>query len=535
VASVATESWPAARTLGALVEEVGARRGANPALLFEDDSISYAELAEGVDAVARGLLALGVRHGDRVAVLFGNRPEWLFACLGAAAIGAVAVPLNTWYRERELRWTMAHCGVSVAISAERFLKQGYAELFARLVAEGELAAAVIDGPASGGAIGWEEMLAAGSSAERHAQLASRRAQVSGADTAFILYTSGSSAEPKGVRLQHAGLIESGIAIARRRQTVAEDRIWLGSPLFYGLGAANALPVALTRGAALVIHDHFEAGRALAAIERHRATVYYGTGNMTRAMLDHQSFAPARVASLQRGLAGLGPDYRRLTILELGVEGATPAYGLTESYGHVTGGWPDDPLEAKLLTDGEPLPGVEIEIVDPESRRPLRREEPGLILLRGRITPSYHANPEQTAKAILPDGRFDTGDLGLIDADGRLVFKSRLKDVIKSGGVNVSPLEIEQLILEHPDVRSAHVVGIGDHLRGESMVAFVDAAGGLDADGVREFVKGRAASFKVPQHVIRCSEEEVPRLASGKVAKRELAERAEREINQKGVA
>jgi fatty-acyl-CoA synthase len=116
-----------------------------------------------------------------------------------------------------------------------------------------------------------------------------------------------------------------------------------------------------------------------------------------------------------------------------------------------------------------------------------------------------------------------------------MFKSRLKEVIKSGGVNVSPLEVEQLILEHPDVRSAYVVGVGDHLRGESMVAFVDAIGELDADAVRTFVKARAASFKIPQHVIRCSEAEVPRLASGKVARRELAERAEREINQGGSA
>jgi fatty-acyl-CoA synthase len=524
-----------ARTLGALIADGAERWDAKPAVHFEDRTVSYAELRDQVDAVACGLLALGVEHGDRVAVLFGNRPEWLFASLGAASVGAVVVPLNTWYRERELRWTMSHCAVSVAISAERFLKQSYTGLLARLVGDGDLSAAVVDGGAAGGTIAWEELVACGGGSQRRAELAARRSQVSGEDTAFILYTSGSSAEPKGVRLLHAGLIENGSAIAARRRTVPEDRIWLGSPLFYGLGAANALPVALTSGASLVIHDHFEAGRALDAIERHQATVYYGTGNMTRAMLDHPSFSHASVASLERGLAGIGPDYRRLTILELGVDGATPAYGLTESYGHVTGCWPDDPLEARLYTDGEPLPGVEIDIVDPETRQPLPRGEAGLILLSGWLTPGYHDNPSETAEAILSDGRFDTGDLGLIDTNGRLVFKSRLKEVIKSGGVNISPLEVEQLILGHPDVRSAYVVGVGDHLRGEAMVAFVVAVGELDAEAVRTFVKARAASFKVPQHVIRCSEEEVPRLASGKVARRELAERAEREINRGGTA
>jgi fatty-acyl-CoA synthase len=531
--AMAPEPTIAARTLGALVEETAAARGNGPAVYFEDRTVTWSELRERTAAVARGLPALGVERGDRVAVLFGNRPEWLFAALGAASVGAVVVPLNTWYRERELRWTIAHCGVSVAISADRFLGERYGELFARLLEEGELRAAVIDGATPGATIGWDELLACGGRGGD--VLAARRAEVDGEDTAFILYTSGSSAEPKGVRLLHAGLIENGVAIAARRRIVPEDRIWLGSPLFYGLGAANALPVALTTGAALVLHDSFSAERALEAIERRRATVYYGTGNMTRAMLDHPSFSRTQVASLERGLAGLGPDYRRLTILELGVEGATPAYGLTESYGHATGGRPEDPLAAKLETDGEPLPGVEIEIVDPETRRLLPRGDVGLILLSGRITPGYHRNPEGTALANLPDGRFDTGDLGLIDAAGRLVFRSRLKDVIKSGGINVSPLEVEQLILEHPDVRSAYVVGVGDHVRGEAMVAFVDSRGALEPADVQAFVKRRAASFKVPHHVLPCDEEEVPRLAGGKVARRELVERAERELKHGGVA
>lgn len=528
------EEMPRSRTLGALVEEGAARWDEAPALHYEEATVGWRELAARVREVAAGLLALGVAPGDRVAVLFGNRPQWLHAALGAASIGAVVVPLNTWYRERELRWTVGHCGVSVVLSCDRFLNSAYAPLLGELVEEGAIRAAVIDGAPAPRTTRWEDLIAAGAGADRGREVIARRDAVEPDSVAFILYTSGSSAEPKGVRLEHAGLIENGVRIAARRRTRSDDRIWLGSPLFYGLGAANALPVSLTSGASLVLHDHFEAGRALAAIERHRADVYYGTGNMTRAMIDHRDYSPARVRSLERGLAGLGPDYRRLTILEFGVAEATPAYGLTESYGHVTGGWPEDPIEARIHTDGEPLPGIEIDIVDPETLRPLARGEIGLVLLDAHChTPGYHRNPEETARAILPDGRFDTGDLGLIDTDGRFVFKSRLKDVIKSGGVNVSPAEVEQLILEHPDVRSAYVVGIGDHVRGESMVAFVDAVGGVDAEGVRAFVKSRAASFKVPQHVIACREEEVPRLAGGKVAKRELVELAERQINHGG--
>jgi fatty-acyl-CoA synthase len=251
--------------------------------------------------------------------------------------------------------------------------------------------------------------------------------------------------------------------------------------------------------------------------------------MAQAIVEDPSFSRSKVASLERGTAGIGRHYRQLTIAELGVHGATPAYGLTESYGHVTGCWPDDPLESRLTTEGEPLPGVQIEIVDPDTRRPLRRGAVGAILLRGWVTPGYHRAAAETARSLLPDGRFDTGDLGLIDAGGRLVFKARVKDVIKSGGVNVSPVEVEQIIAEHPRVRSAYVVGVADRDRGESMVAFVDARPKLEAEEVRAFVKRRAASFKVPHRVLFCREEDVPRLASGKVAKRQLVERAEREL------
>jgi fatty-acyl-CoA synthase len=279
---------------------------------------------------------------------------------------------------------------------------------------------------------------------------------------------------------------------------------------------------------MVLQDHFEAGSAIDVIRRTGATVYYGTGNMTRAMLDHPDYAQAKIGSLQKGNAGTVAEYKRLTLIEMGIRGAVPAYGLTESYGNATVGWPDDPLEAKLETSGTPLPGLEMRIVDPQTGRDLPQGEVGLVLLRGHTTPGYFANPEETAKALRPDGFFDTGDLGRLDGDGRFIFHSRLKEVIKSGGINVSPVEVEQLIASHPDIRDAYVVGVADPVRGELVVAFVDAVARLGESEVQAYVKERAASFKVPHHVLFRSEGQLPRLASGKIAKHRLQEEARRE-------
>jgi fatty-acyl-CoA synthase len=223
----------------------------------------------------------------------------------------------------------------------------------------------------------------------------------------------------------------------------------------------------------------------------------------------------------------------MTLVEMGISLASPAYGLTESYGNATVGMADDPLEAKLHTNGRALPGTELLIVDPRTSVSLPQGQTGLILLRGHTTPGYFGNSEETSRALRPDGFFDTGDLGSLDGEGRLIFHSRLKDVIKSGGINISPIEVEQLLMRHPHVRDAHVVAIPHPKLGEMIVAFVDASQTVPEQEVKDFVKERAASFKVPHHVVFRSEEQLPRLASGKVAKYRLVQEATRKFTGEG--
>lgn len=525
-----TPSLPmASRTLAGVVAEHAAKSPSRSAVIRGSQVLSYAELDSRGAAVARSLLALGVQQGDRVGVLLGNEPEWLDCCLGASRIGALFVPLNTWYRKDEIAWTVRHCGLSILITASRFLKTDYRALFGEIRSQlPGLRVVVFVGDAPADEVDWARFLRLGD-AISSAGLAAACDGVSPDAPAFVLYTSGSTAEPKGVMLTHRGVIENGYQLGVRRGIVHDDRVWLGSPLFYALGATNALPATFTHGAALVLQGHFEAGAAIAAIRSSEATVYYATGNMTRAILDHPEYSRASIGSLQKGNAGTMKEYKRLTLVEMGIRGAVPSYGLTETYGNATVGWPDDPLEAKLETNGTPLPGMEMVIVDPVTGRTLERGATGLVLVRGYTTPGYLNNHEETSKALRPDGFFDTGDLGSFDADGRLVFHSRLKEVIKSGGINVSPVEVEQLLASHPDVRDAYVVGVPHPLQGELIVAFVDADASLGEASLRDYVKERAASFKAPHHVFFCSEAVLPRLASGKVAKHRLAEQARREL------
>lgn len=526
-------------TLPDLVRARARQHPQAPVAFHPRGDLSYGDLDRAASSVAHGLLDLGVRPGDRVGVLFANQPEWLAATLGGLYVGALVVPINTWYKEVELAWTLRHCGISVLLCTDALNKTSFAELLTRVVPElathrrdrwsssrlPDLRAVVMTGAAPPGAIPWDTFVRSAPSSEDRL----RAVAPSGRDGAFVLYTSGSTAHPKGVVLNHGPLVANGAAIGARRLIEGSDRIWLGAPLFYGLGATNALPVALGHGASLVLQDSFDAGRALADIRRLRPSVYYGTGNMTQALLEHPDFSRAGVASLERGTAGLSRHYRRMAIVDLGVEGATPAYGLTETYGHVTGGHPDDPLEVKLGTDGALLPGHELVIRDPQTAEEITDGRVGAIFLRGKVFAGYLDDPGETAKTVDADGWFDTGDLGRLDDRGNLVFEARVKDVIKSGGISISPGEVEGIIALHPDVADVIVLGAPNERKGQIVVAVVVSTADPTEQEIRQFVRGRAASFKAPERVLVRSPDQVPRLASGKVAKQTLLAQVQREL------
>jgi fatty-acyl-CoA synthase len=532
---------PLSRTFGALLDEVAARDLDHPAVIDACGTLSYRDLQTESRKVARALLALGVRRGDRVAALVSNRAEWLSACFGAARIGAIFAPLNTWYRQAEIEWTLRHLDAAAVITETTFLKHDYAADLRAIMPElrhasgGDLQAEALPalrsvvhiGERQPGAFAWQEFLELGRGVGDDALRAAERA-VSPDDVLFILYTSGSTADPKAVTIAHRGAVENCFNIGERRGLTAQDRVWLGSALFYGLGAVNALPATVSHGATLVLQSHFDAGVALEAIEATRATVFYGMSNMIRAIYEHPDYHRDRIDSLIKGSASISVEERRILIVEMGVEQATQSYGLTEAYGNCTGGYVDDPLDVKLNTIGQPLPGWDLRVVDPESLKPLPTGEAGLLLLRGYTTSMYYRQPAETEAAFTPDGYLITGDLCSLAADGYVRYHSRLKEMLKIGGINVSPLEVEQLLLRHPAIKQAYVVGIPDAQRGEVLVAFVEAEAVGEA-AVKGYLRERVASFKVPSHVLFRSDADIPRLASGKVPRFRLREEAMAEL------
>jgi len=301
-------------------------------------------------------------------------------------------------------------------------------------------------------------------------------------------------------------------------------MWMGISLFWSFGCANALLAVMTHGGTIVLQESLEPGAALALIEREQCTIYYGTPNIALALSEHPDRTRRDLSSLRTG-AAIGPPLAMQMVMDLGVREICNVYGLTETYGNCNVTDAHDPSEVRLTTVGRPLPGMEIRIVDRETRRPLPVGDVGEILVRGYLTPGYYKDPEKNAAAFDTDGFLITGDLGALGEDGRLRFRGRIKEMVKTGGINVAPLEVEEVLLGHPAVEQAYVVGLPDARKEEILAAVVVLRDGHDAapEALRAFCRKALAAFKVPQEFRVMRRDELPVTATGKVQKFRLAE------------
>jgi fatty-acyl-CoA synthase len=528
---VSTER-PLSRHLAELVAEYARRDRTAPAVVDGERTLSYGELDEAVEAVASGLRALGVTWRSTVGLLCTNRWEWLAAAIGAQRAGARIACFNTFAKAWDLEYMLSHSDTEVLICVDRFRSRDFRETLVELLPE--LASAewsserfpalrhvVVIGEADElpGARTLVDVMAAGQAAEP-----SEPVPVSAGDDAFVLYTSGSSARPKAVPMQHYGTIENGFSIGERMGLTHEDRVFVSVPLFWAYGAVNALPATVGHGAALVLQAAFEPVEALDLIERHRCTAIYTLPNMSAALLAAEGFAPARVASLRTGLMlGTEAEIRR-TLEELGVSKICNIYGSSETYGNccvTPNEWPD---QRRLTSQGPPLPGVRLRIADPESGEILPTGAVGEIQVTGYLARGYLADESgASAKAFGADGWYRSGDLGSLDEAGGLHFHSRATEMIKTGGINVAPREVEEFLALHPAVQTAAVVGVPDERLTEVVVAFVVPRTGSapTVDELRAHCVERIASFKVPAriHIL----DELPTTDTGKLARRALVE------------
>ena len=527
-------SRPRSRTFGDLVDELAAATPRAEAVISGTERLDFAALKSRIDDFACALLSVGIERGDRVALLCSNRAEWVVAAGAAAKLGAPVAAISTFSSPRELAYTLEHSGARALVMLSRFRDRDFLQALSELCPElprcapGALRSAalpdlrsvvVLDGDPSPGTLGPAAFLARGAGVDA-AALARAQEAVTPDDICFILYTSGSTAAPKGVTLAHGPMLANGFDIGERQHLTADDRLWLTVPLFWSFGSANAMPAIMTHGGCVVLQESFEPGAALALIERERCSVYYGMANMARALLEHPDHPGRRLGAMRTGLTIGPPEDITLTIQATGAAELCNIYGATETYGNCAVTDAHDPLPLRLTTQGQPLPGMTIRAVDPLTRAPLPPGETGELAVRGYTTPGYFRAPELDAQAFDAAGWFLTGDLGSIEPDGRVRFRGRLKEMIKTGGVNVAPLEVEHVLLRHPDIVQAYVVGVPEAQKGEIVAAAIElrADAEPDAAAITAFCRQHLASYKVPTRFAFRAASEFPRTATGKIHK-----------------
>lgn len=516
---------PATRTLPHLLAEMAARYPDRNCLTDGARRMSYAEFHAEVKSVARSFHALGVRKGDRVAVLMGNQIEWLVAKYAVAMLGGVVVALNTWWRRDELSHALGLTEPVVLVTVGQYLNNDYTEIL-RQMGDLAIAAPALKHIVHVGETGpehsksWSDFRRLGASVSVDVVDAAMD-QVDPHDDAMILFTSGSTAKSKGVPLVHRGLVENMYAIGERMHLTEQDRLLLVISLFWGFGL-NAALAFISHGASIVLQHRHDAAETLSLIESERCTGLYATPNFVHTLYAH----PDR---MRRDLSTLRTGEARSSVVhllhEMGAREVCTMYGLTEGYANSTVTDGRLPLEVRQRISGHPLPNTELQIVDPTTHAPLSQGEIGEVRIRGYITRGYCKNPEATAQAIDGDGWFYTGDLARLDATGGLEIKGRLKEMIKTGGISVTPADVENLLLQVPGVAQAFVVGVPDQERDEVIAAMVVLHDGsrTTVDDLIRHCRQTAATYKVPRHIELVGTEDVPLTLTGKIHKPRIQE------------
>ena len=483
-------SW-AAQTLG----QVLANRSGE-ALVTASGRFTYEQLNEKAKRAAGAMQALGIRRGDHVGVLMGNDEHWLSLFYGAALIGAVTVPVNTRFKTAEIDFCLKQADCKLLFYVERFLNIDFG---AMVRATGFRNAHDIGRGLPDGKI--------------------VPAEVSPGDVLLIQFTSGTTAFPKGVMLTHDNMLRDAWAAGTRVGIRPEDRYFNCRPFFHVAGSTLSALMALVSGACLVTLPTFEAGAALEMMERERCTLVSGNDTLFQMLMGHADFSRRRL-SLRGGWAAAGPQTMRAIIDKLGAKAICAAYGLSEASPNVVMSDWRDPEELRVQGLAQPHDGVEVRISDE-----------GEIQVRGwNVMRGYYNNPEASAKAFTADGWLRTGDLGELTADGRLRMSGRLKDVFRVGGENVAPAEVEEVLLAHPAVETAQVVGVPDQRLGEVPCAYVTLKSTATEKELLDWCKARCANFRVPRYLKIVEDfEAIGMTASGKVQKAKLREHALREF------
>jgi len=501
------------------------------AVVTADERISYRELAGEVARIRSALAAAGIDRGDRVGICLGNGPRWVALFVALGSVGAVTVPVNTRFAADEVHYTLKHARVSTLFVADRVLRVDFPAMLRELgvgqhgaptcAALPDLSSVVVLGDhVPSWATAWADWLAAGTG--------DVAPTATGDDILLVQYTSGTTARPKGVLLTHRGMCADGFFSGARLGLRPGDRFHSARPFFHVAGSTLSILASIQHATTLVTMPRFEPAEALRLLEVERCSHFSGNDTIALMLLNHPDLARRRLR-LRGAWVAASPAVVRRVMDELGARECVAGYGLSEASPNVAQScwWEDE----EVRTSGAMLiePGVEVRIRRLDNSRDCGPEEPGAILVRGwNVMRGYLDNPEATSAAIDPDGWLYTGDIGALDRTGRLHFVGRSKDIIRVGGENVAPADVEDALHRHPAVQQAAVVGVPDERLVEVPFAFVvlaEAGGATEAD-LLDWARGHLAGFKVPRHLrIVDGFEQIGMTASAKVQKNQLAAHA----------
>jgi fatty-acyl-CoA synthase len=474
-------------------------------MLAGDARLTFAALEQEVQRAAANLYRLGLRQGDHMAILMGNCTDWAVLFLAAATLGAVTVPVNTRFKADELEYVLRQADIRMLCMADRFLGIDFIAMLRRVCPGVDAALPDPALPALCRVIVFGEESPAG--ATRAAELGAAAPPppdpaLSPDDVVLIQYTSGTTSFPKGAMLSHDGMLRDAYHAGQRIGLGAGDRYYSARPLYHVAGTTLSLLTALLAGACYITTAHFDVAEGLRLMAEEGCTHCSGNDTMLLMLMNHPAFDPARLR-LRGGIVAASATVLELAAERMGMTGACSGYGLSEASPNVAlGPWDSDP-GPRFAGFAEPMPAVEIRIVDPDTGQERPPGTAGEILIRGWcVMKGYYNMPEQTAKAIDSDGWLHTGDLGVKDSEGRLRFDGRLKDMFRVGGENVAPAEVEDVLHRHPAIRQAQVVGVPDARLVEVPAAFVVLNEGTSAapEEIIAWCRERCANFRVPRYV-----------------------------------
>lgn len=536
------------KTIGDIVDETAKKYPNNDALVYVGRGLrlSYKEFKDRVDKLAKSLMALGIEHGDHIAVWAYNVPEWVLLQFASAKIGAVLVTVNTYYKAKELEYLLKQSDSTTLFLVEEFKDVNYVEMVKKIVPDLEetqpghldlehlpfLKNIVFIGEnVPKGMFSFSQIEALHEKVSDD-DLVKRQGSLDPSDTINMQYTSGTTGFPKGVELSHYNIVNNAYYVGEVMGMTENDRLCIPVPFFHCFGCVMSTLNSVIHGSAMVPVEQFDAGEVLKSIEQEKCTALQGVPTMFIAELRHSDFDSFELSSLRTGImagSSCPIEVMKEAMDKMYLKEITIAYGLTEASPVITMTRRDDPIEKRVETVGKVLPHIDAKIIDPETGEELPAGKPGELIARGyNIMKGYYKMPDKTAETVV-DGWLHSKDLAVKDEDGYYSILGRTDDMIIRGGENVYPREIEEFLYTNEKIEDVAVVGVPSEKYGEEVCAFIKLKQGEQAseDEIISFCKEGISRFKIPRYIL--FSDTFPMTASGKIRKVDLRDIAKKQL------